>query len=128
MAVTGDSFLVSAWNGFLLNLKHGFKFVFANMIAKMFIFIGKLAIVFANLGSFYLLMKQSGDLKEIPMPIFPAIVVAMMTYMAASLFLSLFDKAVMALLVSLCVDMDAHNGVPEYGPKTFHDGYVKKTQ
>ena len=52
MAVTGDSFFTSAWNGFLLNLKHGFKFLFANMMAKVFIFIGKLAIVIANLVCF----------------------------------------------------------------------------
>ena len=55
------------------------------------------------------------------------ILVALMTYLTASLFLSLFDKAVMALLVSLCVDLDAHDGIPEYGPKTFHDDYVRKT-
>jgi hypothetical protein len=48
MAVTGNSFLSSAWNGFLLNLKHGLKFTFANMIAKVFIFVGKIGIVVGN--------------------------------------------------------------------------------
>jgi len=48
MAVTGNSFLSSAWNGFLLNLKHGLKFTFANMIAKVFIFVGKVGIVVGN--------------------------------------------------------------------------------
>merc|ERR1712072_178665 len=44
MAITGEHFLLAAWNGFLLNLKHGLKFAFANMIAKCFIFIGKAGI------------------------------------------------------------------------------------
>lgn len=128
MAVTGDSFFPAAWNGFLLNLKHGFKFAFANMIAKVFIFLGKVGIVVANLGCFYLFMKQRGDLEEVPMPIWPVLVVGFMTYLAASLFLSLFDEAVMALLTSLCVDMDANGGEPVFGPATFHDNYVKKAQ
>jgi len=32
-AVTGENFLTSAWEGFLLNLKHVVKFAFANTIA-----------------------------------------------------------------------------------------------
>ena len=43
MAVAGDSFCASAWNGFLLNLKHLAKFIFAIDIAGMFIFMGIMA-------------------------------------------------------------------------------------
>lgn len=128
MAVTGDHFFKAAWNAFLLNLKHGLKFVFANMLAKVFIFIGKIGIVAANLVCFYFLMKSRGDLEEVPMPIYPVAVVGIMTYLATSLFLSLFDKAVMALLTSLCVDLDFNNGEPKYGPATFHDSYLKKME
>ena len=126
MAVTGDHFFKAAWNAFLLNLKHGLKFVFANMLAKVFIFIGKIGIVAANLVCFYFLMKSRGDLEEVPLPIYPALVVGVMTYLASSLFLSLFDKAVMALLTSVCIDIDYNNGEPQFGPATFHDNYVKK--
>lgn len=126
MAVTGDHFLSSAWSGFLLNLKHGLKFAFANMIAKVFIFVGKIGIVVANLFTLYLLMKQRGDLDEISSPAGPFVVVGVVSFLAASLFLSLFEEAVMALLTCLCVDLDANNGEPVFGPATFHDGYVKK--
>ena len=124
MAVTGDHFLKSAWNGFLLNLKHGLKFAFANMIAKVFIFIGKVGIVVANCFTLYFLMKARGDLEEVGSPWGPMVVVAVITFLAASLFLSLFEEAVMSLLTCLCVDLDANNGEPVYGPATFHDGYV----
>jgi len=126
MAVTGDHFLKSAWNGFLLNLKHGLKFAFANLIAKVFIFIGKVGIVVANCFTLYFLMKARGDLEEVGSPWGPLIVVAVITFLAASLFLSLFEEAVMSLLTCLCVDMDANNGEPVFGPATFHDGYVAK--
>lgn len=91
MAVTGNHFLTSAWEAFLLNLKHGVKFIFANLIANIFIFIGKFAIVTANLFCLYLLMKYRHDMDEVHSLWGPMIVVGVFSYMAASLFLSLFD-------------------------------------
>ena len=126
MAVTGNHFLTSAWEAFLLNLKHGLKFVFANMIANIFIFIGKIGIVVGNCFCLYLLMKYRHDLDEVHTLWGPMLVVGIFSYMAASLFLSLFDQAIMALLTCLCFDLDANNGEPIYGPATFHDDYIKK--
>jgi hypothetical protein len=125
MAVTGDWFLTSAWRGFLLNLKHGLKFAFAQMIAKVFIFIGKIGVVVANMFTLYFLMKYRGDWAECTNVEGPFIIVGLVSFMAGSMFLSLFDEAVQSLLVCLCIDMDA-NGEPVYGPATFHDNYVKK--
>lgn len=56
MAVTGDGFCFSAWNGFLLHVKHLAKFSFANWLAGVFIFLGKLAIVIGNCFFCYFLM------------------------------------------------------------------------
>jgi len=57
MAVSGDSFCSSALSAFILNLKHMGKFVFANLLAKMFIIIGKISITAINIVSFYYIMK-----------------------------------------------------------------------
>ena len=53
IAVSGDNFCSGAWNGFLLNVKHMLKFSFANMIAKIFILLGKVAITAGNMFSLY---------------------------------------------------------------------------
>lgn len=126
MAVTGDSFFSSAWSGFLLNLKHGVKFFFAISIAKLFILLGKLGIVVANLVTLYFLMELRGDLKEVGSVYGPMIVVGVVSFLASSMFLSLFDESVRALLTCLCVDIDANQGYPKFGPATFHDNYEKK--
>ena len=55
MAVSGDSFCKSAWNGFILNLKHLAKFCFALNIAGLFIFMGILTITAVNTGIGYVL-------------------------------------------------------------------------
>jgi len=126
MAVSGDGFCGSAWNGFLLNVKHLLKFAFANFIAKIFTFLGKVGIVVANLFSLKFIMDHVFmDTEEVSSYLAPMLVVGFISFLTASIFLGLFDTAVMALMTSLAIDMDAHGGDPSYGPKTFHDGVTK---
>ena len=48
-------------------------------------------------------------------------IVGVFTYITVSIFLSLFDEAVVALVTCHAIDTDLH-GTPKYGPPTFHDG------
>jgi choline transporter-like protein 2/4/5 len=122
MAVSGDNFCTSAWNGFLLHIKHGAKFAFANFLANLFIFIGKAAIVVLNCFTVFLIMQHvTDDLKEIDSPLVPVVFVAIVTYIVASIFLGLFDEVVLALLTCLCIDTDLNGGTPVFGPPTFYD-------
>uniref|UniRef100_A0A7S3N2V9 Choline transporter-like protein n=1 Tax=Strombidium inclinatum TaxID=197538 RepID=A0A7S3N2V9_9SPIT len=129
MAVSGDSFCSSSWNGFLLNVKHLLKFQFANTIAKVFIFLGKIAIVVGNCFSLYFIMdKITHDTEEVSSLLGPMVVVAIVSYITASIFLGLFDTAVLALMTCLAVDMDMNDGHPQFGPPTFHDSIEKIDQ
>lgn len=121
MAVTGDNFCMAAWNGFLLNIKHMLKFSFANMIAKIFILLGKVAIVAINMFSLYEIMGYRDDLEEVSSLLAPMLLVGVVSFMTASIFLGLFDTAVMALMTCLAIDMDMNDGTPKFGPPTFHD-------
>lgn len=106
-----------------MNLKHGLKFVFANIIAKVFIFLGKIGITVANCFTLYMLMKKSPETADVSIE-GPIVVVGVVTFITASLFLALFEEAVMALLTCVCVDNDMNGGEPKFGPATFHDNYV----
>jgi len=55
----------------------------------------------------------------------PMVIVGIVTFFTASIFLGLFDTAVMALMTSLAVDLDVHDGEPKFGPPTFHEGVNK---
>jgi solute carrier family 44 (choline transporter-like protein), member 2/4/5 len=125
MAVTGDNFCTSAWNGFLLNIKHMLKFSFANLIAKIFILLGKVAITVGNMFSLYEIMKYRNDTEEVSSLLAPMIIVGGVSFMTASIFLGLFDTAVMALMTCLAIDMDMNDGSPKFGPPTFHDSVQK---
>jgi hypothetical protein len=122
MAVSGDNFCTSAWNGFLLNIKHGAKFAFANFLANLFIFIGKAAIVVVNCFTVFLIMSHvTHDIEELESPVVPIVFVGIVTYIVASIFLGLFDDVVLALLTCLCIDTDLNGGTPVFGPPTFYD-------
>lgn len=116
MAVTGESFCTSAWSGFLLNLKHLVKFTFANTIAKMFVALGKFAIVLSNMLLAYNVMEFTGSIDQVSSVYGPLIVVGLVTFAAASIFLGLLDETVMGMMTSLAIDMDLNNGAHKYGP------------
>jgi len=128
MAVSGDGFCTSAWNGFMLNMKHALEFAWAKVLAELFIFTGKISLVALNCGFLYLTMKfitkdLNGDnaVNSIWGPIF---ITGLITYVAASVFLGLFSNTVLALMTCLTIDIDL-NGEPKYGPPTFHDSLSK---
>ena len=126
MAVSGDSFCTSAWNGFLLNVKHLMKFSFANFIAKIFIVLGKISITVANCFSLYFIMDLVfEDTKEVSSIMGPVAAIGFTTYITAGIFLGLFDTVVMSLMTCLAIDMDLNGGNPVYGPPTFHDSVTK---
>lgn len=124
MAVSGEHFLLSAWNGFLLNLRHGLTFAFAKLLAGAFIFLGKVGIVVANCFTLVAFIEYVYK-DEVKSVVAPVLVVAVVTYVAASLFLALFDQAVLALLTCRCVDVDLNGDDAHFGPATFYDRLAK---
>jgi len=128
MAVSGENFTTSAWNGFLLNIKHIMKFSFANMIANVFIFIGKVGLTVGNVFSLLFIMKTvTKDSEEISSIFGPCLVVGCFTYFTATVFLGLFDTAVMSMMTSMAIDMDMNGSDLKFGPPTFHDSVKKIT-
>jgi len=121
----------------MLQLRHMLKFSFAQMIAKVFMLLGKVAITAGNMVSCYYIMKLVFDdfdyegraLTEDP-PVTQAmgtlILVGIFSFMVASIFLGLLDTAVLSLLTCVAIDMDNNDGTPEFGPPTFHDGGLEK--
>jgi len=119
MSVSGDPFCTSAWNGFLINLKHMVKFMFAQDIGGFIIFMGVVFITLINTLIFWGLTKvgktSGAD------PLIPLISVFVLSYLASIITMGLFDDAIRAVLMCFAIDMDLNNGSPKYGPPTFHE-------
>jgi hypothetical protein len=129
-AITGDSYCKSAWNGFILNLKYNARYTFAQMIAWMFIGLGKIMICLINCGTYYILIKYVFETDKAIHNIWgPIIVLAISTFITTQMFLGLFDEATLATLMSLAVDLDLNSdrndNQPKYGPPSFHKKMAK---
>lgn len=120
MAVTGDHYCKSAWNGFLLHLKHVHQYSFALFLAGLFVFMGKIMIICLNVGSFYLIMKHGYKLTDkVDSMIGPIIVVVFITSILSHIFLCHFDEATLSTLHCMAIDQEL-NGEPQFGPPSFH--------
>ena len=123
MAISGQPFCKSAWNGFLLNMKYCAKFYFAHSIASMFVFIGILFITGSNLlvGVFLVnYVTKEVDDPEIELRS-TFIIFLILSIFVASVCLGLFDDAVVVILQCYAVDADLHYGKPKFGPTSYHE-------
>ena len=121
MAISGDAYCKSAWNGFLLNLKHLIKFYFADILARVFVFIGILAIAALNAACCFLILrygtKNSDQLSSIWVPM---VFIIVYTLIIANLFIGFFHQAVTATLMCMAVDIEL-NGTVKFGSPSFHE-------
>lgn len=96
--------------------------MFSKFLATVFIFMGKVALTIGNCFSLIMIMKYiTKDVDEISSLWGPVGIVAICTFLTASIFLGLFDTSVNAMMTCLAIDMDHHGGTPARGPPTFHD-------
>lgn len=58
MALSGQSFCYSAYNGLLLQMKHGARFAFGAYLANIFVMLGKLGLTVLNIFITYMFMKH----------------------------------------------------------------------
>jgi len=58
----------------------------------------------------------------------PVGIVAVFTFLTASVMLGMFDSVVLGMLTCLSVDMDLNGGEPKRGPVTFHDSIKKSDE
>lgn len=121
MAITGDRYCTSAWNGFLMNLKHCVKFYFASSLASGFVLIGMICVVAANMGTTWLLIQYAFPEGKSVINIWnPLGVTGIFTFFIAFIFIGPFDDAVTATIMCLAVDLELNNGEPKHGPPSYH--------
>lgn len=119
MSVSGDSFCTSAWNGFMINLKHCVKFYFAQEIAGFLVFMGVLFVTGISTFVFWGL-GHVGSVSGAN-PLVPTVSIGVLSFLLSCITLGLFDDAIRATLMCFAVDMDLNGGAPAHGPPTFHE-------
>lgn len=110
VALTGENFCTSAMAGFVLALKHSGSFIITNGIGSMIGFIGKVTIATGNTFIGYLLLTQTKLIADqIDSPIPPLAVIFVMSYLVATVFMSVYSIISLTILQCLYADVDICN-------------------
>ena len=125
-ALTCESFCSSAINSFILILKNAAKFGFVEGIAGCFMFIAKFFIsIITTLVSFFI-MKAMVDVSS---PYAPLLVMFLISYMIATIFIEIFDTGANTILQCYLLDREVglcdDEHIPRSLKKFFSDAEIQ---
>uniref|UniRef100_A0A7S3FVB3 Choline transporter-like protein n=1 Tax=Strombidium rassoulzadegani TaxID=1082188 RepID=A0A7S3FVB3_9SPIT len=104
IALHNSSFCKAAQESFYLMIRHAGRFSSVGVVGWIMTFLGKGVIVGLSMWLTILLVEQSYT--QVQQPIVPAVLVGIVAWVIASLFLSIFDYSSLAILHCFIVDQD----------------------
>ena len=102
VALHSKSFCASAYDGFYLVIRHAGKFSASGIAGAFIAFLGKGAIIALNVWITILIINSKYP--EVKSPMVPAVCVGCITYVVATLFLTLFEFSGKAILHCFILD------------------------
>jgi len=107
VALTGKNFCSSAMAAFVLALKNSGSFVITNGIGALIQFLGKMGIAVANAVLAYAMLTQIDSVAPgLQSPVAPLVVVFLLSYLMAAIFMSVYSITSLSLLQCLYADVD----------------------
>ena len=107
VALTGNSFCESAVIGAVLTLKHAATFVITQGVGSFISFLGKIVIAGVNTLLGYLIITEDKNISDnIESPIAPLIVIFVISYLIASIFMGVYTIISITILQCMYTDID----------------------
>jgi len=108
-AIWGDSFAPAVCNSFSLIWNNLFRVAAINMVGVYMLFLGKLVVALLTTGICSLIMKAYG-LDKLNSPVVPLVVIFIIAYMVASIFMVIFDTTIDTVFLCFLVDEKINKG------------------
>ena len=131
MALHSTNFCVSAINAFILVLKNSGTFFITEGLSTIFTFLGKITISVVNTSVAYLTIYFWQDIKtRINSPIGPLIAVFLVSYIIATIFMTVFGITSNSLLQCFLTDVElsrakGHDDFGKHRPKELEELVTK---
>jgi hypothetical protein len=110
IALTGENFCTSAMSAFVLALKNAASFFITNGVGSLIHLLGKGCIIVANVFiGFFMLQWLPEFSTGLGSPIAPLVVVGLMSYLLANVFMEVFSITSLTILQCLYTDVDICN-------------------
>lgn len=106
VALQSENFCSSAMLAFVLSLKHSATFVITHGIGTIIHFLGKLTITLVNVTLAYLMLENFTEFEELESPIAPLIIVSVMSFLMANIFMQIYGITSLTILQCLYTDVD----------------------
>lgn len=107
VVLTGENFCMAAVNGFLLILKHATTFAFTKGVGGIFNLLGKLTVCGGCTVACYFILRFWPELyNKLDEPIAPLVVVFLISYCLATVFMSIYATTSLCILHCLYADID----------------------
>lgn len=104
IALTNKNFCSAAWATFCLIVRNAARFSIITGIGAILMFVGKALIILLSGWIAYLILMNSSMKDKIYSPVFPVIVVVIIAYLIASIFLSVYSFSSTAILHAFLLD------------------------
>ena len=110
VGLTGDNFCTSAMAAFALALKNAGSFMITNGIGSLISFLGKVTIAVVNTFIGYLILTKVESIAvTLDSPIGPMIIIFIISYLMAKVFMSVYSTTSLTILQCLYADVDILN-------------------
>ena len=98
---------------FVLALKNSSSFFITNGIGALIHLLGKASIIIANVVIGYFMIRFFPEFSELSSPLAPLVIVAVMSYMLATVFMEVYGVTSLTILQCLYTDVDICNQFKE---------------
>jgi len=107
IALASENFCTSAFNAFVLILKHSAKFTMVQGIGNIFMFLGKMTIASLTTLIGFLIIENWVQIEEsLNSPVLPLLVIFFISYTVGAVFISVFSVSSNAILQCFLIDTD----------------------
>lgn len=111
IALTGNSFCVSAKNGFILIIENAARFAALGSLGEIFTFLGKVFItVISSFFGYLIITKYPWYQDYIENPIPPTVIFVIISYLVAGVFMGIYDMTCDTILQAFLVDEKRNAG------------------
>ena len=128
IALTSSNFCMSAWKAFMLILGNAGRFAVATVLGIVFMFVGKVFVICCVVFICYIIITNNSSIeRNLSGPYFPCLIFAIIAYVIASFFMSIFGFSMDVILQCFLVD-ETLAGPDNYGahrPRTL-DAFAKQ--
>eukprot|EP01083_Nonionella_stella_P023795 65801_1 len=113
-AVYGDAFCAAAGNAFKLVWRNLARVAAIDMVGDILIFLGKIIIAVVTTGLVGLWVVQFGSIgADLSSPIFPLVVVFILSYIIASIFMVVFETSIDTIFLCFLIDEECFKGTQQ---------------